>query len=70
MESDLIGYSAIGVGNGQLEWKEVGPLIHQYASQMDISIEMFAPYGTPPKQFDKSISLAIFDWFAPLRPQD
>lgn len=40
----------LGCGNGQLEWKAVGPLIYQYASQMDIPVELYAPYGTPPKE--------------------
>ena len=40
----------LGCGNGQLEWKAVGPLIYRYASQMDCSVEMYAPYGTPPKE--------------------
>lgn len=40
----------LGCGNGQLEWKAVGPLIYRYASQMDSSVEMYAPYGTPPKE--------------------
>ena len=40
----------LGCGNGQLEWKAVGPLIYQYAVQMDIPIELYAPYGTPPKE--------------------
>jgi len=40
----------LGCGNGQLEWKAVGPLIYRYASQMDISVELYAPYGTPPKE--------------------
>jgi O-acetyl-ADP-ribose deacetylase (regulator of RNase III)/uncharacterized protein YwgA len=40
----------LGCGNGQLEWKAVGPLIYRYASQMNASIEMYAPYGTPPKE--------------------
>ena len=40
----------LGCGNGQLEWKVVGPLIYRYASQMDIPIELYAPYGTPPKE--------------------
>ena len=37
----------LGCGNGQLEWKVVGPLIYKYSSRMDIPIEMYAPYGTP-----------------------
>ncbi|HEY3304889.1 MAG TPA: macro domain-containing protein [Candidatus Binatia bacterium] len=40
----------LGCGNGQLDWKAVGPLIYRYASQMDIPVEMYAPYGTPPKE--------------------
>jgi O-acetyl-ADP-ribose deacetylase (regulator of RNase III)/uncharacterized protein YwgA len=40
----------LGCGNGQLEWKAVGPLIYRYTSQMDIPVEMYAPYGTPPKE--------------------
>ncbi len=41
---------SLGCGNGQLEWKAVGPLIHQYARQMTIPVEMYAPYGTPSRE--------------------
>jgi O-acetyl-ADP-ribose deacetylase (regulator of RNase III)/uncharacterized protein YwgA len=37
----------LGCGNGQLEWREVGPLIYRYARQMSIPVEMYAPHGTP-----------------------
>lgn len=40
----------LGCGNGQLEWKAVGPLIYRYASKMTIPVEMYAPYGTPPRE--------------------
>ena len=40
----------LGCGNGQLEWKTVGPLIYRYASQMEIPVELYAPYGTPPRE--------------------
>jgi O-acetyl-ADP-ribose deacetylase (regulator of RNase III)/uncharacterized protein YwgA len=40
----------LGCGNGQLEWKAVGPLIYQYVSKMAIPVEMYAPYGTPPRE--------------------
>ncbi|HLG14909.1 MAG TPA: macro domain-containing protein [Blastocatellia bacterium] len=40
----------LGCGNGQLEWKAVGPLIYRYATQMEIPVEMYAPYGTPPRE--------------------
>ena len=41
---------ALGCGNGRLEWKAVGPLIYRYASQIDIPVELYAPYGTPPNE--------------------
>lgn len=40
----------LGCGNGQLEWREVGPLIYRYARQMDIPVEMYAPHGTPSRE--------------------
>jgi len=40
----------LGCGNGQLEWKVVGPLIYSRAKQMDIPVEMYAPYGTSPAE--------------------
>jgi len=40
----------LGCGNGQLEWRAVGPLIYRHVKQMDIPIEMYAPYGTSPKE--------------------
>ena len=40
----------LGCGNGQLEWKAVGPLIYRYAGQMTIPVELYAPYGTPPRE--------------------
>jgi len=40
----------LGCGNGQLEWKAVGPLIYRYANKMDIPVELYAPYGTPPRE--------------------
>jgi len=40
----------LGCGNGQLEWRQVGPLIYRYTRQMDIPIELYAPYGTHPQE--------------------
>ena len=40
----------LGCGNGQLEWRLVGPLIYRYAKQMNVPVEMYAPYGTSPKE--------------------
>lgn len=43
----------LGCGNGQLEWRVVGPLIYRFVKQMDIPVEMYAPYGTNPKELTR-----------------
>src|SRR3972149_2161617 len=40
----------LGCGNGQLEWRAVGPLIYRFSKQMDIPVELYAPYGTSPEE--------------------
>lgn len=40
----------LGCGNGQLEWKTVGPLIYRCVQQMEIPVEMYAPYGVNPRE--------------------
>jgi len=37
----------LGCGQGQLEWKIVGPTLYRYLSQLEIPVELYAPYGTP-----------------------
>lgn len=49
-EVTSLAISPLGCGNGQLEWKSVGPLIYRYASQMEIPVEMYAPYGASPRE--------------------
>ncbi|MFH1614036.1 MAG: macro domain-containing protein [Planctomycetota bacterium] len=44
----------LGCGNGQLEWKVVGPLIYSRAKQLDIPVEIYAPYGTNPAELTES----------------
>jgi len=45
-----IAIPPLGCGNGQLEWKVVGPLIYKRAKQMGIPVEIYAPYGTNPTE--------------------
>ena len=40
----------LGCGNGQLEWRVVGPLIYRFVKDMPIPVEMYAPYGTRQKE--------------------
>lgn len=37
----------LGCGEGQLEWRVVGKTLYRYLNKMDISVELYAPYGTP-----------------------
>ena len=37
----------LGCGEGQLEWRIVGPTMFRYLKKMDIPVELFAPFGTP-----------------------
>lgn len=47
---DSIAFSPLGCGNGGLEWSVVGPIMYQKLSQLDIDIEIYAPFGTPRQQ--------------------
>ena len=49
-----IAIPPLGCGNGQLEWKIIGPLIYSRAKQMDIPVEVYAPYGTSPAELTES----------------
>src|SRR6266542_559194 len=49
-EVSSLAIPPLGCGNGQLEGKTVGPLIYRYAHQMDIPVELYASFGTPPRE--------------------
>lgn len=40
----------LGCGEGQLEWRVVGPTLYRYLGQLGIPVELYAPYGTPSEQ--------------------
>jgi len=40
----------LGCGNGQLEWKVVGPLIDKKLKHLAIPVEIYAPFGTNPRE--------------------
>jgi uncharacterized protein YwgA/O-acetyl-ADP-ribose deacetylase (regulator of RNase III) len=44
---DSLAVPPLGAGQGQLEWRVVGPTLYRYLSQLDIPVELYAPYGTP-----------------------
>ncbi|MHB9145714.1 MAG: macro domain-containing protein [Symbiobacteriia bacterium] len=41
---------ALGCGQGQLEWKVVGPTLYRYLQKFEIPVELYAPAGTPANQ--------------------
>ncbi len=42
-----IAVPPLGCGEGQLEWRIVGPTMYRYLMKLDIPVEFYAPYGTP-----------------------
>lgn len=37
----------LGCGEGQLEWRVVGPTLYRGLRALDIQVELYAPFGTP-----------------------
>jgi O-acetyl-ADP-ribose deacetylase (regulator of RNase III)/uncharacterized protein YwgA len=42
----------LGCGQGQLEWRVVGPTLYRDLMQLSIPVELYAPHGTPPEQLE------------------
>jgi O-acetyl-ADP-ribose deacetylase (regulator of RNase III)/uncharacterized protein YwgA len=42
----------LGCGQGQLEWRVVGPTLFRHLSALEIPVELYAPHGTPADQLD------------------
>lgn len=37
----------LGCGEGQLDWRVVGPTLYRHLKALDIPVELYAPFGTP-----------------------
>jgi O-acetyl-ADP-ribose deacetylase (regulator of RNase III)/uncharacterized protein YwgA len=44
----------LGCGQGQLEWRIVGPTLYRHLAKLEIPIELYAPHGTPHEQLQPS----------------
>ena len=44
----------LGCGNGQLEWRVVGPTLFRHLLELDIPVELYAPHGTPHSELQPS----------------
>lgn len=42
----------LGCGQGQLDWRVVGPTLYRHLSRLDIPVELYAPCGTPEAELD------------------
>lgn len=65
-----IAVPPLGCGNGQLEWRVVGPTLFRYLAQMRIPVELYAPHGTPhaeltPKFLDAPEPMPTATWIQP-----
>lgn len=49
-----IAVPPLGCGNGQLEWRVVGPTLYRHLQRLDIPVELYAPAGTPAGEMDAS----------------
>jgi O-acetyl-ADP-ribose deacetylase (regulator of RNase III)/uncharacterized protein YwgA len=53
----------LGCGEGQLEWRVVGPTLFRHLSRLSIPVELFAPFGTPHDELQpaylEQLSLAL-----------
>jgi len=48
----------LGCGNGQLDWRDVGPLLYQKFQDIDIPVELYASFQTPKLQMTKEFLLS------------
>ena len=48
LEITSVAFPPLGCGNGGLNWEMVGPLMYEKLSDLPISVEIYAPYGTNP----------------------
>lgn len=44
----------LGCGNGQLEWRVVGPTLYRHLGELDIPVDLYAPHGTAPRELDET----------------
>ncbi len=49
-----IAVPPLGCGNGQLEWRVVGPTLYRHLQRLDIPVELYAPLGTPSSELEES----------------
>lgn len=54
---ESIAFPPLGCGNGGLLWQQVGPIMYQKLSKLDIPVEVYAPFGTDKKYLSREFLL-------------
>ena len=44
----------LGCGQGGLEWRVVGPVLYRHLAELEIPVELYAPFGTPHEELQLS----------------
>ncbi|MBZ0186754.1 MAG: hypothetical protein K8F91_10940, partial [Candidatus Obscuribacterales bacterium] len=44
----------LGCGQGKLDWSIIGPTLYRHLSELEIPVEVYAPFGTSPDQLEES----------------
>lgn len=47
---ESVAFPPLGCGNGGLEWTKVGPIMYSKLKNLSITVELYAPFGTPVRQ--------------------
>jgi O-acetyl-ADP-ribose deacetylase (regulator of RNase III) len=55
----------LGCGEGQLEWRVVGPTLYRGLARLSIPVELYAPFGTPHHELTPDFLEALADAEAP-----
>lgn len=50
----LLAVPPLGCGEGQLEWRVVGPTLYRHLAKLPIHVELYAPFGTPHEELEIS----------------
>jgi O-acetyl-ADP-ribose deacetylase (regulator of RNase III)/uncharacterized protein YwgA len=55
----------LGCGQGKLYWEDVGPILYQYLSRLDLPVEMYAPFDAPQRQLRREFLARVTHEAAP-----
>jgi O-acetyl-ADP-ribose deacetylase (regulator of RNase III)/uncharacterized protein YwgA len=44
----------LGCGNGQLDWRVIGPTLYRHLCDLEIPVELYAPFGTPENELSEA----------------